>query len=164
MLFVVQLRDEGTSSQQIKQLLKLVSTQKTSNMHAFDADGNIRLYSDAAEIEAAHFACRFAAYGEGRKHLIEVLEGEAKLLSEKVRFMLLKAEGAIRVDNVGFDEIMRSIESHGFEPLGSPVSFDYMLSVRLFDFTSQNVERLRKMCEGKGEELRRMQSISVEEM
>ena len=164
--FVVTLKDD---TEDFVKLLKLTTPLKTSNMHAFDEEGNIRLYTDAAEIEAAHFKARFSAYGRRREHLIKVLEHETTLLSEKVRFMLLKADGTIRVENVGFDEVIKSIESHGFSRLGPTIgsaaaSFDYIVSIKLFDFTSQNVQRLQGTCDGKKRELQAMRNTTVQEM
>lgn len=167
--FVVTLKEGEFSTPEVVKLLKLSTQLKTSNMHAFDAEGNIRLYRDAADIEKAHYEARFSTYSKRREHLIRVLEHDTNLLSEKIRFMLLKVDGGIRVENVGFDEVIASIESHGFEKLGptfgsTMVSFEYIVSIKLFDFTSQNVQRLQGTCEGKKRELQAMRDTTVEEM
>lgn len=169
-LFTVTLRGDAAPTRGgIIKLLKLTSTIKTSNMHAFDSQGKICLYSNAAAIEDAHFSARFTTYGLRKEYLRKVLEHEVRLLSEKIRFMNMKADGTIRVDNVSFDDVISSISSHGFQQLGptfdSPApSFEYIVSIKLFDFTSQNVARMLQRCEGKKAELARVQSTTVKEM
>lgn len=169
-LFVVTLRgDQPLDTGAITKLLKLTTTIKTSNMHAFDAEGDIRLYSNAAEIEEAHFSARLATYGLRKAYVVKVLEHEVTLLSEKIRFMKMKADGTIRVDNVSFDEVMSAVEAHGFRPIGTAFdsvapTYDYIVSIRLFDFTAQNVAKLVQKRDGKRAELTQTRNTTVEEM
>eukprot|EP00903_Cladosiphon_okamuranus_P017764 g16352.t1 len=169
-LFVVTLRgDQSPDTEEITKLLKLTTTIKTSNMHAFDAEGNIRLYRSASEIEEAHFNARLATYGCRKAYIIKVLQHDVTVLSEKIRFMKMKVDGTIRVDNVSFDEVISTIEAHGFRPMGTTMesaerTFDYIVSIKLFDFTTQNVAKLAQKCAEKQTELTQTQETTVEEM
>lgn len=167
--FVVTLKEDSPQEAEVVSLLKLTSAIKTSNMHAFDEEGNVRLYPDAAHIEASHYRVRYASYEKRREHTINVLRHEAALLSEKARFMKLKMDGAVRVDNVGYDDVIASVESHGFQKLSPTLeskvaTFDYIVSIKLFDFTTQNIRKLQDMCASKQNELEAMQRSSVEDM
>jgi len=71
--FVVTLTNPPSATDDIVKLLKLSSSIKMTNMHAFDEDGGIRLYQDASDIEATHFGVRYSAYERRKAHIIRVL-------------------------------------------------------------------------------------------
>lgn len=166
--FVVTLKG-GSVSSETEKFLRLTSTIRCSNMHAFDANGQIKLYKDAAGIEEAHFEARKKTYDKRKANMIEVLQHEVKLIREKVRFMDLKLTGKIKIDNVGLGDIMRAIEANDFEKLGATVcstsaSFDYITAIKLFDFTAEKVDTLKSACDGKKEELRKLKGSTIKEL
>lgn len=166
--FVVTL-SEVLPSSGVERFLKLTSSLKMTNLHAFDSRGHIQLYENAGEIEEAHFVSRAETYKKRRAHLVGVLEHETTLLSEKARFMGLRMKGEITIDNTGVEDIMKSIENRGFKRLPATLgsdsaTFDYITAIKLFDSTAENLQRLETRLGAKTTELRKMRESTVEQL
>lgn len=169
--FSVTLKDakKEVDMDEIVRLLKLTSVLRTTNMHAFDVSGKIKKYQDVSEIEEEHFEERFRAYASRRNHLISVLKFEVEVVREKVRFFESKIAGDLVLENVAYDDAIKSLEKRGFKKLCSrfgseTTSFDYITSVKMFDVTSERVAELKKNLEIKCKDLESMEQSTVQDM
>lgn len=166
---VVDFQVSVKDTDNVEHLLKLSTTIRTSNMHAFDANGRIKKYDDVSTIEREHFDHRYATYGKRREHQISVLEHELKVLSEKVRFFEAKISGRLVIENVSYDEAIRRIEELDFPRLAPMFdsgdgSFDYITNVKLFDVTTERVSSLMAARKNKKRELDGVVGSTVEDM
>ncbi len=130
-------------------LLKLSSVIRTSNLHLFDSSGRIKKYEDVSEIEREHFEFRLGVYIKRKEYQLRVLRHESLILSEKVRFFRAKIDGSLIMENRSYDQVIGTLKSMGFKPLGhafdtvgKDASFDYVTNVKLFDVTSERVQKL----------------------
>lgn len=142
---------EPTEESKVVSILKLSSVIRTSNLHLFDSYGRIKKYSDVSEIEREHFEFRLGVYHKRKEHQLKVLRHESLVLSEKVRFFRAKIDGSLKMENRSYDQVLRTLESMKFRPLGTAFdsdakddSFDYITNVKLFDVTSERVQKLTR--------------------
>lgn len=168
--FCVTLKEVVEVGEMVR-LLKLTSTLRTTNMHAFDVFGKIKKYEDVSEIEDEHFHERLKAYVNRKNHLTSVLKFEVEVLGEKVRFFEAKISGGITLEDVSYDDAIRSLEDAGFKKLlknfgGDELlkSFDYITSVKMFDVTRERVSELKKVLSNKCMELEKVELSSPEAM
>ena len=77
--------------------LKLVSPKflGTTNMHAFNARGQIQRYDGTAHVVKDFALARLAGYAARKRHLLARLDAEAHVLLQKVRFVGLVACGEL---------------------------------------------------------------------
>ena len=159
---------EGTDD--IEKLLRLTSSLRTTNMHAFDVSGKIKKYDDVSQIEDEHFKERFKVYVARREHLIAVLMFEVEVVSEKVRFFDAKISGDLVLENVAYEDSIIALEKAGFKRLPADyfnqerVSFDYLTSLKMFDVTLERVAELKKTLSQKRRELEKVERSTVEEI
>lgn len=155
---------------EVEKLLRLTSSLRTTNMHAFDVSGKIKKYDDVSQIEDEHFKERFKVYVARREHLISVLRFEVEVVSEKVRFFDAKITGDLVLENVAYEDSIVALGRAGFKRLPADyfnqerVSFDYLTSLKMFDVTLERVAELKKSLSRKRSELEKVERSTVEEI
>lgn len=153
----------------VESLLKLSSALNTTNMHAFDANGRIKKYEDVSRIELEHFEERYKTYVLRKDHLLSVLGHELEILSAKVNFFSMKKNGRIVLENKTYDEAIKSLEYLEFPRLASTFdsddkSFDYITNVKMFDITTERMERLVAERNKALKDISEIENMTVEDM
>ena len=156
-VFEVFLKDQ-MGNMDIMKLLKLNSTIRTSNMHLFTSDNQIRKYGNAQEIEDDHFEARLSLYKKRKEFQIKILEHESNVLYEKCRFFDAKINGTIKMENVKYEKVISNLEKMGFEKMSVSfdsdiVTFDYLTDIKLFSVTAEKLKALKEKKDSKLKEL-----------
>ena len=167
--FEVILDSDGFSVEKTVNLLKLSSTLRTSNMHCFDAKGNIKKYETTSEIEKEHFLKRLMLYEDRKRHQIKVLSHEFKILKEKCRFFNSRLDGTIKLEGEKMNTVLENLKRENFKELGKTFddtskTFDYLTNIRIFDVTNEKMEKLVSEKNNKNKELQLMKNMSVKDM
>jgi len=157
---------EDTKPADLVKLLKMTSTIRTSNMHLFTSENKIKKYDSTIEIEDDHFKERLELYNKRKEYQIKILEHESHLLSEKCRFFDSKLSGEIKMENVKYDKVIRSLEKMGFKKMAISfesvnLTFDYLTDIKLFSVTSEKLQALREKKDSKLTELMVLRKKSI---
>ncbi|KAF4029977.1 DNA gyrase/topoisomerase IV subunit A [Phytophthora infestans] len=96
---------------------KLESSLSTSNMHLFDAAGHIKKYENPKEIMAEFYGIRLEYYGRRKKAMLQKLQDQIKLLSNKARFVLAVVEGKLVVNNRKKQELLEELMAEGYDQI-----------------------------------------------
>jgi len=165
----------ATSAGGLEQTFRLATKFATTNMHCFDADGNITKYGAPEDVAEAFFPARLALYRR-RKGLLERRASyEAAVLENRARFVAEVAAGTIDLINrrrprdatVGLlaerdfasAQQLEGIrdgrgDADGSGEDGGGPDFDYLLNMSVASFTEErvhdmlrNVEELQKGLE-----------------
>jgi DNA topoisomerase-2 len=94
-------------------LFKLQSSKNLSinNIHLFNKDGAIQKYESAIDIIKEWSETRVLKYFERKNYQLKILEKDAKILSNKMRFILDVINGNIQIMNKKLSDItLRLIE------------------------------------------------------
>ena len=167
--FEVIFDSETFDRENLVSLLKLSSTIRTSNMHCFDANGKIKKYETTCDIENAHFEERMNLYSKRKNFHIKVLTHELKILKEKCRFFDSRLNGTIVLEGQKLEDVIQNLKNINFKELGKTFddqnkSFDYITNIKIFDVTSEKMEKLVNEKEKTEKELEYMENISIESM
>jgi DNA topoisomerase-2 len=100
-------------------LFKLQSSKNLSinNIHLFNKDGAIQKYDTAVEIIKEWAETRILKYFERKNYQIKNLEKEAKVLSNKMRFILDVIAGNIQIMNKKLKEITERLIELKYPPI-----------------------------------------------
>ena len=156
----------------IEKKFKLCAKVSTSNMHAFDDKGAITKYSSPEAIMEAFVPLRLDAYARRRAMLIRQAEFELKRMSNKVRFILAVVDGEMTIGRKKKSVLIEELEAAGYDKMpktakaaaaadagpaesglsdiseeGAPApadgaSYDYLLSMPLWNLTQEKVDEL----------------------
>ena len=90
-----------------------------NNIHLFNKDGAIQKYDTAVEIIKEWAETRILKYFERKNYQIKNLEKEAKVLSNKMRFILDVIAGNIQIMNKKLNEITARLIELNYPPINT---------------------------------------------
>ena len=140
----------------IESRLRLVKKLKTSNMHVFDENGNIKLFKNAEDILTHWYGIRLEKYQERINFLIGKISNELDLLKYKALFIKYVLEDKIIVFKQKKQDIINKLEEFNFPQLSTNndvKSYDYITTMPLFNLTYEKIEELNSKLKEKEEEL-----------
>jgi len=80
-------KEEATKVLHTKFKLESAAHLGMTNLHLYDAKGNIKRYKNTADITKAWARVRLATYFDRKEHQLNTMEADYKMLSAKVRFI-----------------------------------------------------------------------------
>jgi DNA topoisomerase-2 len=98
----------------IEKLFKLYSTSSTTNMHLFDSSDKLKKYDTVEEIIDDYYLSRFQLYIKRKEFLIEALEKELIILSNKARYIQELLDDTIDLRKKKKTEIIDLLVSKGY--------------------------------------------------
>ena len=190
--FVVKMTAEKMAAAQkegIEKKFKLTSKVSTSNMHCFDEKGNITKYANPEAILSTFVPLRLAAYGRRRAMLIRQAESELKRLSNKVRFILAVVDEELSIGRKKKSVLVEELESMSFDKMPKTqkaaaaaaqeeadgeaseevaaetgASYDYLLSMPLWNLTQEKVDELVEEQKVKTAEVKELHATTDKEL
>jgi DNA topoisomerase-2 len=153
----------------LEKLLKLYSTSSTTNMNLFNSEDKLKKYGSVSEIIDDFFNVRLEYYGMRKAHLIDVLEKELIVLSNKAKYIQEVLNGTVDLRKKKKDEIIQMLQTKGYEKIvneNNVVDEDYKYLVRMpMDSVSEeNVEKLLNEYDRKQKELAEIKATSCQQM
>ena len=128
-----------------------------TNMHLYGPEGRIKRYDSVEEIMRDYYTVRLEIYQKRKDHQLAILEHQLKIISFKVKFILMVVEKKLEINNKKKHEIEENLEEHKFPKIGRikddpKASYDYLLSMPLYNLTSEKIEELKKQQQDKDTE------------
>ena len=123
-------------------ILKLSTTKTITNMHAFDANENLKKYEKAEDMIDEFYTKRIEIYHKRKNKQLE--DGYMKLnkLSNKARYIKCLLEDEIDLRKKKNEEIVRILESMKFDKLDD--SYNYLIKMAMDSVSEENVEKIMK--------------------
>uniref|UniRef100_A0A0K2UGB3 DNA topoisomerase 2 n=1 Tax=Lepeophtheirus salmonis TaxID=72036 RepID=A0A0K2UGB3_LEPSM len=99
----------------LHQFFKLQTTISTSSMVLFDAYGCLKKYNNPLEIISEFYDVRIRFYEKRKKYLVGMLEADNLKLKNQARFIKMKCEGSLVVENKKRKDIILDLTNKGFD-------------------------------------------------
>lgn len=147
----------------VEKYLKLYTTQSTTNMHLFNEKEQLRKYDSVYEIVDDYYNIRYSYYVKRKNYIIEKLEKELKVLTNKVRFIKYNLDDKIDLRKKSKTEITSIMEKYKFD-IGDSRDYNYLVKMPMDSVCKENVEKLMKEYQNKKEELENIMNCTIEEM
>jgi DNA topoisomerase II len=173
---------------------KLSSSLSTSNMNLFDPDKRIVKYATPEDIMTEFFQVRLDFYMKRKVRLVEKLEREQRMLSNKARFVEEVCSGALVVSNRKRKELLADLHERGYDTFlpeskkkaaaetnddaadsdsdddenvsGTDLGkgYDYLLGMKIWSLTYEKAEKIRAELAEKTAELETLKATSPEQL
>lgn len=148
--------------------LKLVSTINLTNMHLFDANGKIRKYSSIGSIIKDYVVERLIRYDLRKEYLLGKWKNEIDMLKWKLKFVEAVIAEEIAVFKKTKSDIIQILENEKYPKLNldndKNLSYNYLTSMEISKFTTDEVEKLRKLIKDKKQQIKDLESKSSTEI
>jgi DNA topoisomerase-2 len=149
--------DENTNG--LEKHMKLVTSNTITNMYLFDADERLRKYDCVEDIVKDYYRTRIGMYRDRIAHIIDVLERELCLLSNKAKYINENLEGTIDLRRKKKKEIIDLLISKGYDMLDDDTEFKYLVKMPMDSVSEENVEKIMKQKGEKEVELAKYQNM-----
>ncbi|KAG2773761.1 hypothetical protein JG687_00009489 [Phytophthora cactorum] len=167
---------------------KLESSLSTSNMHLFDAAGHIKKYENPKQIMDEFYGIRLEYYARRKKSMLQKLQDQIKLLSNKARFVLAVVEGKLVVNNRKKQELLDELIAEGYDQIAPKTKkktdsddsnesedeelsvadasrgYDYLLSMKIWSLTKERVDKLRAELQEREQEYTVLEGRTVQDL
>ena len=124
----------------IEKVLKLVTTCTSTNMHLFDANDKLKKYDTVEAIIDDYFVTRLSLYGKRKDFMINALERELKLLSNKAKYIQENLDGTIDLRKKNKEQINKMLA--GYDVLDGDGDYKYLTKMTMDSVTDENVAKL----------------------
>ena len=148
----------------LEKLLKLYTTNSTTNMHLFDADDTLQKYSKVSDIIDAYYETRFKMYGTRKEFMIQNLEKELVILSNKAKYIKENLEGTIDLRKKKREQVVEMLENKGYDKIDDDEDYKYLVKMPMDSVTEENVEKLLKDKGNKEAELEIVKNTTINKM
>lgn len=156
---------------------KLTSSLSTSNMTLFNAEGEITKYASPEAVIGAFYEVRIDFYVKRKANLMEKLEAEKLMLSNKARFVEEVCSGDLIVSNRKRKDILAELRERNYDLIRPKEKqkddngeteeeddeeedvavlskgYDYLLGMKIWSLTFEKAEELRRQLADKTQEL-----------
>jgi DNA topoisomerase II len=153
---------KGLDNNDILEKLKLIGTIKTSNMHAFDSNGEIKKYQSAEEILWEFFQYRKLFYVKRKKYLIHSINKLLITIQEKFRFIKMVIDKNIKIFKKSKIEIKQQLQHNKFKKINH--SYDHLLGIKLHAFTLEKLNELKNKINNTTNELNVLENKHINDM
>lgn len=142
-------------------LLKL-SESTTEIFTTLDERGKLRIFDSAEEIVEYFVKFRLRFYEKRKKYLLNKLEKELKVLSNRGKFISAILKGSLKVNNTPKVVIIENIEKMNLDKMDG--TYDYLLKMPIYSLTKELFEKLRQEYNKKKEEIEVLNNTLPEDM
>jgi len=132
-------------------ILKLETTIRTSNMHAFDANGKIRKYESPLDILKEWFDVRKEFYIKRKKFLLSDLTTRSMIAENKSRFIKMINDNELIVNKKSENVIVSELKFLKFYKVDD--GFSYLLNMKISSMTFERALELEKEAKKLREEV-----------
>jgi DNA topoisomerase-2 len=143
------------SDTDIIKILKLEESE-TEIFNTLDEFGNLKIFESVSDIIKYFVDFRLTFYQKRKDFILNKLQYELKVLSQKGKFIKLILDGKIIVNNQPKDKIITQIESNGLEKIDD--SYDYLLKLPIYSLTKEVFEKLKEDFLLKKDEIKNVES------
>jgi DNA topoisomerase-2 len=148
----------------LEKLLKLYTTNTTTNMHLFDSNDTLQKFEKVSDIIDSYYDVRLKLYQTRKDYMIESLERELMLLTNKAKYIKENLDGTIDLRKKKREQVVEMLQSKGYDIIGDDTNYQYLIKMPMDSVTEENVERLNKERGDKQNELETVKSTTINKM
>ena len=146
----------------VERLLKLTTTQSSTNMHMFNYQHKLHKYANVCEVIHAFYPVRLNMYEKRKAYLLAALEKTLQKLSNKAKYILLNLDGKIDLRKKTNVQVEEMLQQHSLDKLEG--DYKYLTKMPMDSVTQEHVEHLLKDKEKTEKEYETLKGTSLEKM
>lgn len=147
----------------VENVFKLVSNKiSITNMYLFNHSGQIKKYNTVYEIIDEYYNVRLEAYVKRKDHIIAKMEGELKIMSERIRFLDLVISRELTLHDKNKSELEEFLESMEFDKQND--TYDYLIKMPIYNMTKDKQNSLKDDHLKKSNDLASIKAMSPSDM
>lgn len=152
-----------TSSSEDELMVKLKLVKKvTENYTCMTEHNNVAEFNTPEEILVNFIRIKLLYLQKRKDFTVKHMEETLAVLSEKIRFLKLVISNTLKVAKKPLAEIEASLAEHNFLKVNG--SWDYLLSLKLWNLTEEHLNKLQDVATSKATELEQYKTITLNDL
>ncbi len=145
-------------------LFKLLKLEESSTeiYSTLDEHGKLKIFESVSEIIEYFVNFRLSYYFKRKEYLLDKLNRELKILSNRGRFIKAIIDGKIKINNIPKADIVVNIEKMNLDKIDD--SYDYLLRMPIYSLTMELYEKLKQDFTAKKEEIAKLEATDPKDM
>ena len=145
-------------------LIKMLKLEEyeTENLTTLDENGKLKIFTRVEDIVTYFVNFRLGFYTKRKEFLLNKMQHELVVLSNRGRFIKAILDGKIKVNNVAKAEIITQIIDFKLEEIDG--NYDYLLRMAIYSLTKEMFEKLKEDFKLKKEEIDNLKVITPKDM
>ena len=148
----------------LEKLLKLYTTNTTTNMHLFDADDKLQKFDNISDIIDVYYDVRYKLYQTRKDYMIKDIEKELILLTNKSKYIKENLDGTIDLRKKKKEQVILMLQSKDYDIIDDDTEYKYLTKMPMDSVTEENIEKLLSEKGNKQVELATIKSTTVNQM
>jgi len=148
----------------LEKLLKLYTTNSTSNMHLFDATDSLKKFDSVAGIIDSYYDVRLQLYQTRKDYMIDALDRELMLLNNKAKYIQENLDETIDLRKKKKEHVIEMLNKKGYDVIDDDKEYNYLTKMPMDSVTEENVHRLLKDKGSKECELATVKNKTIHQM
>jgi DNA topoisomerase-2 len=145
-------------------LIKLLKLEESSTeiFSTLDEFGKLMIFENTADIIKYFVNFRLKYYHKRKQFLLDKMNRELKILSNRGRFIKAIIDGKLKVNNVSKAIIIEGIEAMNLDKIDD--SYDYLLRMPIYSLTKEMYDKLKEDFTIKKEEIKTLEATDPKDM
>ena len=147
-----------------EKLIKLLKLEESSTeiFSTLDEFGKLMIFENTSDIIKYFVDFRLKYYHKRKQFLLDKMNRELKILSNRGRFIKAIIDGKLKVNNVSKAIIIEGIEAMNLDKIDD--SYDYLLRMPIYSLTKEMYDKLKEDFTIKKEEIKVLESTDPKDM
>jgi DNA topoisomerase-2 len=148
----------------LEKVLKLYTTNTITNMHLFDSKDILQKYENVSDIIDSYYDVRLNLYQDRKNYMINAIEKELVLLSNKAKYIQENLDGTIDLRKKKKEQVVEMLEAKGYNKIENDEDYKYLVKMPMDSVTEENVEKLLNDKGNKEVELEQIKNTTINKM
>ena len=147
-----------------EKLIKFLKLEESSTeiFSTLDEFGKLKIFETSSDIIEYFVNFRLTYYHKRKKFMLDKMQHELKILSNKGRFIKAILDDKLKVNGVSKSVIIEGIEEMGLEKIDD--SYDYLLRMPIYSLTKEIFEKLKEDFTDKKAEIKKLEETDPKDM
>ena len=147
-----------------EKMMKLNVSLSTNNMHLFNEEERLMKFNSETDIIDRYYPVRLKYYQKRKEYIVDTLQKDLKLLSNKARYVQENLDGVIDLRKKRREDILELLAQHKYDIIEDDTDYKYLLKMPMDSVCEENAEKLLADKTNKETELTMIKSITIENM
>jgi len=147
-----------------EKLVKLLKLEESSTeiFSTLDEWGKLKIFENSSDIIEYFVNFRLSYYHKRKKFMLDKMQHELKVLSNRGRFIKSILDEKLKVNNVSKPDIIKGIEEMGLDKIDD--SYDYLLRMPIYSLTKELFEKLKEDFTNKKLDIKKLEETDPKDM
>jgi len=148
----------------LEKILKIYSTNSTTNMNLFNSEDRLRKYDTVSEIIDDYYDIRLEHYEDRKEYMIDHLEKQLLVLLNKAKYIGEVLNDSLDLRKKTKVQIVEMLNEKEYDIIDDDEEYKYLLKMSMDSVSEENVSKLTKEHRDKESELLVVKNTTIQQM